>query len=292
MKKKICGLLLVGLTCAALTACGKTETTSLIFTSDSSISESSASEEYVETKDTEEVPKTGNDNQTVDENKTTKDVTVEDMNEYLHQQFGNIDEDTVNFTIKMYMSPNETSFTDDDLYMVIAKNPEVTYSYLTGYLAAWYTDNKIYYYDENKQDWFVSEYTAEDEEDSVATLKEVGTATFPNDAKISTMTVNRVDYITVTYNDTPETEATYCFDDDYKLSMITSANDDNGFIFGVISLDDVVMPKEILNAQEGDYDAYVLDLYQKYNDQNQTSNSANKNTEDENTNKSESHVEE
>ena len=106
------------------------------------------------------------------------------------------------------------------------------------------------------------------------------------------MTVNGIDYTAVTYNDTPATEATYCFDDDYKLSMITSANDDNGFIFGVISLDDVVMPKEILNAQEGDYDAYVLDLYQKYNDQNQTSNSADKNTEDENTNKSESQVEE
>ena len=277
MKKKICIVLLVCLACMSLTACGKTKNTSDIY----------SSTEYTETDDIKH-PKTETDAQTVDENKTTKDVTVEDMNEYLHQQFGNIDEDTVNFTIKMYMSPNETSFTDDDLYMVIAKNPEVTYSYLTGYLAAWYTDNKIYYYDENKQDWFVSEYTAEDEDDSVATLKEVGTATFPNDAKISTMTVNGVDYTAVTYNDTPETEATYCFDDDYKLSMITSANDDNGFIFGVISLDDVVMPKEILNAQEGDYDAYILDLYQKYNNQSQTSNS----TEGENTNKPDRQTEE
>lgn len=276
MKKKICRLLFVCLTCMALTACGNTKNTTV----------GSTSEKHTETNDIKEDPKTENDTQNVNENKTTN-ATVADMNNYLHQQFGNIDEDTVNFTIKMYMSPNENSFTDDDLYMVMAKSPEVTYSYLVGYLAAWYTNNKIYYYDENKQNWFVSEHTVEDEEDSVATLKEVGTATFPNDAKISTMTVNGVDYTTVTYNDTPETEATYCFDDNYKLSMITSANDDNGFIFGVISLDDVVIPEEVLNAQEGDYDAYILDLYQKYNDQSQTSNS----TEDENTNKSDSKVE-
>ena len=253
MKKKLVGALLVLSCVSMLAACGKTDTT---------IGKKQATAEVETTKEVVD------DEEPTPTEEVAEYPTAEQLTEAMQNQFA----DMKNFTMKMYVSSDATSYTEDDLYMAMSDGDGVTYTYIANYINAYMVDNTIYYYDTAQEKWFSDDYdldnsglTMTDETDSIKDQ------TFPENTRIEDKDLNGITYIAAIYNDTDEnqTEVIYYFDKDLNFIAASSemtgsaetSDVETGYLFMTLTTDGVIIPDEVLNAEKGDYEEYVMNTF-------------------------------
>lgn len=253
MKKKLVGALLVLSCVSMLAACGKTDTT---------IGKKQATAEVETTKEVVD------DEEPTPTEEVAEYPTAEQLTEAMQNQFA----DMKNFTMKMYVSSDATSYTEDDLYMTMSDGDGVTYTYIANYINAYMVDDTIYYYDTAQEKWFSDDYdldnsglTMTDETDSIKDQ------TFPENTRIEDRDLNGITYIAAIYNDTDEnqTEVIYYFDKDLNFIAASSemtgsaemSDIETGYLFMTLTTDGVIIPDEVLSAEKGDYEEYVMNTF-------------------------------
>lgn len=261
MKKKLIGALLIISCVSMLAACGG-NTNEVSNKNDKQVTsevEKTTKEEVDEVEPTEEPTPT----ETV-----SNDLPgIADLSAAMQNQF----KDVKDFSMKMYISTNSDSYTDDDLYMAMAKGDNVSYTYIANFLEAYLVDDTIYYYDATKEQWFVDEYTTDDGSfevtDEVDSIKD---QTFPGNTVIELKTLNGTEYIAATYEDGDEyeqTTVTYYFDEDLTFIAAGSKMDDAtefgeaGYLFMTLDTNPVVLPDEVKEAEAGNYEEYVMNVF-------------------------------
>ena len=262
MKKKLIGALLVLSCVSMLAACGG-KTDEVSNKNDKQVT--SEVEETTKEEVEEEVEPT--EKPTPTEN-VSKDLPgIADLSAAMQNQF----KDVKDFSMKMYISTNSDAYTDDDLYMAMGKNDNVSYTYIANFLEAYLVDDTIYYYDTTKEQWFVDEYTNEDGSfevtDEVDSIKD---QTFPGNTVIELKTLNGTEYIAATYEDGDEysqTTVTYYFDEDLNFIAAGSEMNDatefgeSGYLFMTLDTNPVVLPDEVKEAEAGNYEEYVMNVF-------------------------------
>lgn len=160
------------------------------------------------------------------------------------------------------MTEDQKAYTEDQLIMTLERGNGATHIDDIYYLNAWLKDDTIYYYDTTKSTWFKSDHkVSNDEEDEVIqTFDAIKNQNFLNNANIYIVQVNNIDYNAIEYIDESGAYSIYYFDDNMKL-VAASSQENSGYIFITISLDEVTIPEEVLGADIGDYESYMLDLY-------------------------------
>lgn len=260
MKKKLIGALLIISCVSILVACGG-NTNEVSNKNDKQVTsevEKTTKEEVDEVEPTEEPTPTEAENDL---------PGIADLSAAMQNQF----KDVKDFSMKMYISTNSDSYTDDDLYMAMAKGDNVSYTYIANFLEAYLVDDTIYYYDATKEQWFVDEYTNDDGSfevtDEVDSIKD---QTFPGNTVIELKTLNGTEYIAATYEDGDEyeqTTVTYYFDEDLTFIAAGSKMDDAtefgeaGYLFMTLDTNPVVLPDEVKEAEAGNYEEYVMNVF-------------------------------
>lgn len=259
MKKKLIGALLILSCTAMLAACGKT--TKLV-PSDNTIPPVSSDESAVtDESTTTEESATPTESKQIDESLPS----VTDLSSAMQEQFS----DMHNFTIKMYVSPKEGEYSEDDKYMVMADGDGVTYSYIANYLETYTIDDTVYYYDETQRKWFTDTYELGD---TVSVKEEADTIrnqVFPETAEVSRKYLNNTEYIAVSYgdNDDNHTKVVYYFTDDLKFVAASSemlgatemSGVDVSYLYMTLSLDGAVIPDDVKNAEKGNFEEYMME---------------------------------
>lgn len=255
MKKKLIGALLVLSCVSMLAACGKTTEVSK---NDKQTTEPKINvEEVVDPATPTETEPT----ETPDEDLPS----IADLTTAMQTQFT----DMKNFTMKMYVSKSDNSYTEDDLYMVMGDGDGVSYAYVANFIDAYLLDDTVYYYDATQEKWFTDDYTIDDGSfsatDDVNSIKE---QTFPGNTVIELKELNGVTYIAATYvdSDDNQTSVTYYFDDDLQFVAASSemleatelGTTGSGFLYMTLTPEGVKIPDEALNAEKGDYEAYMM----------------------------------
>ncbi len=255
MKKKLIGALLVLSCVSMLAACGKTETDKDGKQAADQLTKQEVVAEDVEPTE-EPTPAESNDL-----------PNIADLSAAIQTQF----EDSQNFSMKMYISAKADAYTDDDIYMVMAKGDTVSYTYVANFIEAYLVDDTIYYYDTVKEQWFVDEYTTDDGSlevtDDVDSIKD---QTFPENTVIELKTLNGTEYIAATYEDGDEyeqTTVTYYFDKDLNFIAAGSKIDDAtefgkaGYLFMTLDTNPVVIPDDVKEAEAGNYEDYIMNVF-------------------------------
>ena len=258
MKKKLIGALLVLSCVSMLAACGKT-------------TEAGKNDKQTTEPETtvEEVVDTATPTETETTETPDEDLpSIAELTTAMQTQFT----DMKNFTMKMYVSKTGNAYTEDDLYMVMGDGDGVSYAYVANFIDAYLMDDTVYYYDATQEKWFTDDYTTDDGSfsatDDVNSIKE---QTFPGDTVIERRELNGVTYIAATYTDGDdnETTVTYYFDDDLKFVAASSemleaselGSVEAGFLYMTLTSEGVTIPEEALNAEKGDYEAYMMTAF-------------------------------
>lgn len=257
MKKKLIGTLLILSCITILAACGKT---TKLAPSNNTIPPIPSDESVKEGTTTEESA-TPTASKQIDESLPS----VTNLSSAMQEQFS----DMHNFTLKMYVSTKAGEYSEDDKYMVMADGDGVTYSYIANYLETYTIDDTAYYYDETQQKWFTDTYDLGDivsVKDEVDTIKN---QVFPETAEVSRKYLNDAEYIAVAYedNDDNHTKVVYYFTDDLKFvaasSEMLGAAEMSGVgvscLYMTLSLDSVVIPDEVKNAENGNFEEYIME---------------------------------
>lgn len=253
MKKKLISAFLIISCVSMLVACGKTEDEKTT----KQAADQLTKQEIVNNAEPTEEP-------TSVESNSFPSIT--DLSEAIQNQF----KDVKDFSMKMYISTNSDSYTDDDIYMAMAKSDNVSYTYVANVLEAYLVDDTIYYYDAIREQWYTDEYTTDDGSfevtDEVDSIKD---QTFPENTVIELKTLNGTEYITATYEDGDEydqTTVTYYFDKDLNFIVAGSKIEDAtefgeaGYLFMTLDIDPVVIPDDVKDAETGNYEAYIMSV--------------------------------
>lgn len=191
-----------------------------------------------------------------------KEITVEALDNSIHTQFTDIS----SYTISMYISDFDNSYSEDNLYMIMAQNTEnYEYSYISGLTEIYVKDDNIYFH--NDDGWYVDK--VENGGIGIAELIcDLNNQSFSTETIIENKVVNNIEYITASFTDMSGLDVTYYFDNNLNFIMSSSKleKDADQYIYITINLDDFEVPTEVLDAPIGDYQKYLEEKYSSLNE--------------------------
>lgn len=256
MKKKLLSTFLISTLCICMTACGTTKVNEIaVDNTEAPV----VSENIVSNNDIESIPTT----------------VAEEYTNAIHEQFKDISINNGSFTITAYLSESNNSYTDENKIMYLQHSPGITHVDDIYYLDAWVYNNEIYYFDKVQNMWCKSEYASEnsgEENEVFETFESLQSQSFPSTSNIESTELNGETFIAVSYTDEDGVLSTYYFDDNKKFVCASSVAENNSYIYVTIDTNTVTLPTEVKNATEGNYEQYILDLYQSIYTENPSNN--------------------
>lgn len=217
------------------------------------------------------------------------DVSIDTLSMSLRNQFGSYNNEIDSINLKMYISDTADYFSESALFMEMKHANNLLYMYVPGMTTTWLTENTIYYFDETNNEWFKDNYSGEIPDDSENTIIGLATGSFPTETTVSTKVLNDNTYTVASFLDSDGYTVDYYFeevDGVYLLKILSSTDPAFGYTFIVLNFDEVVLPEEVINASQGNYEEYASshaynfenDIIGSLNDNEESTNSTETNS--------------